>query len=356
MDELTNEEFTASEPMEADGVTAEPIAAAQPAPQPAPAPAVAPVCDPAPAPTPAFDFDGMKKIIDAHFANVINVVRYVKEKDANVLTLSKQMQSYRDGFEQTLFKRIALDLIGYREDCRKSSATLTPGSVNAERVDKYIDYLAQDLEDILTNNGVEQADNGEYTYNGRPMVGDVERVTFRDPPEPQAFELPQADITDEAGLIAYLKECEQTVAAAVKYNAVLDSVLADYINASKVYERSLSQVLLFPVFRKIISLCEFIRNSKTEPENADRQPTDKYASVLTDAIAQTRAILELCNVYVDDEVPMLTDYDPRRHRSIKLNITDDPELNGKVTNRSTDCYVMDDKVIYPAKVELYKSK
>lgn len=349
MDELINEDFAAMpEPGADNGITQEPAAhqITESYPQ----------SEAAPKAQSAFDYNAIKKVIDDHFANLISVVRFVKEKDANVLALSKQMQAYRDGFEQTLFKRIALDIIGYREDCRKSLETLTPGSVNAERAGKYIDYLSQDLTDMLSNNGVEQSGDGTYTYNGKPMTGEIERITFRDLPPQQQFELPQTEVADEAGLIEYLKSCEQVVTAAVKYNATLDSVLADYINASKVYERSLSQMLLFPVFRKIISLCDSIAADKAEEPITDENAVDVYGDVLRNVIGGCRAVLEMCNVIIDDEVPQLTDYDPRRHRSLKLVMTDDPELNGKIARRSTDCYIMDEKVIYPAKVEIYKLK
>ena len=117
----------------------------------------------------SFDFTEVKNIINEHFAIIKGLVRYSKEKDANVLTLSKQLQVYRDGLENTLFKRIALELIEYREGCRKSLREIDKQQLNVQDAVKYINYLKLDFEDMLENLGIE-CKEGAVFYNKKDIL------------------------------------------------------------------------------------------------------------------------------------------------------------------------------------------
>ena len=299
------------------------------------------------------DFAEFKQLIDAHFAAIKGLIRYSKEKDANVLTLSKQLQSYRDGFENTLFKRIAMEFIEYRERSRKSLRELEGKDLGLQQAEKYIGYLKLDFEDLLENLNIKIDDNGIY-YNKKDINGEPKKATFGDIPQVEDVEAPNTDITCFEELAKYLQAQENAIAQMIKNNTVLDLALKDYIAVSASYEEGLYQVVLYPVIRRIAkvysSLSEKVENAAVTEENA----TQCYAEILAWIIDEIDAILEICNVTID---PYVSDvYDPKKQRILKMIETDNAELNGHVIKRYSDCYIMEEKTIYLSKVDVYKAK
>lgn len=341
MDELINEsERIATEEAEQEPVSEQTVAAAQP--------------DIAVGAS-AFDYESIKKIIDAHYATIVSIVRYNKEKDANVIALSKQMQAYRDGFEATMFKRVALELVSYREDCKKTRDGLTPGCLSVEKVAKYLDYMTQDLEDLMLNIGVENK-NGEYTYNGKPLTDGVTAAEIREVPVPEPLPPLGGEIASDAQLVEYIRACEDNIKKLIADNAALDNLLTYYINANKAYEQGIYQVALYPVIRHIISLHDDIAEEQAErvAEMTEETAVVVYSDALDMAITRCENILALCGVEIVREFS--DKYDPKTQRVLKLIPTEDPALNEVVAQRYCDCYKMEDKVIYPSKVDVYKLK
>ena len=304
---------------------------------------------------PDVDFDAVKCLIDSHFTAVKNLIRYAKEKDANILVLSKQLQAYRDGLENTLFKRVAMEFIEYRESCRKSLRDFADKTISAPEAEKYINYLKLDFQDLLENLNIKITDTA-VLYNKQDINGELQKITFSEIPQAEAAEAEsgQDGITDFEGLMKYLQDRERAISDAIKDNTVLDLALKDYIMASAVYEQGLYQVILYPVIRHIVKvyrdLCGRIPELKIDDSNA----TACYAGQLTRMIGEIDTVLEMCNVSID---PFVSDsYDSRKQRILKMIETDNAELNGNVICRYTDCYLMEDKVIYLSKVDVYKTK
>ena len=123
------------------------------------------------------DFAEVKSLIDSHFTTVKNLLRYSKEKDANILTLSKQLQTYRDGLENTLFKRIAMEFIEYREGCRKSFREFAGKTINVQEAEKYINYLKLDFEDLLENLDIRIVENAVF-YNKKNINDEPQKIEF----------------------------------------------------------------------------------------------------------------------------------------------------------------------------------
>lgn len=173
-----------------------------------------------------FDFLEVKQLIDDHFNKIKGLVRYTKEKDANVLALSKQMQVYRDGFESSLLKRVALEVIEYRENCRKSLRSVAASELNAQESQKYISYLKLDFEDMLENLGIKCTDD-VVLYNGKNIESSLEKLSFKDVPQLEDVELGNLEIVDMNSLIEYLKSCQDALSKMIQNNtiAVDDSVL-----------------------------------------------------------------------------------------------------------------------------------
>lgn len=301
----------------------------------------------------AFDFLEVKQLIDDHFNKIKGLVRYTKEKDANVLALSKQMQVYRDSFESSLLKRVALEVIEYRENCRKSLRSVATSELSAQESQKYISYLKLDFEDMLENLGIKCTDDA-VLYNGKNIESSLEKLSFKDVPQLEDVELGNLEIVDMNSLIEYLKSCQDALSKMIQNNTILDSVVKDYISISAVYEQGLYQVVLYPVIRTIIQIYRTLSQRVASLEIKDSNAAEIYSAQLSLLIEEVEKILELCNVQIDSYVS--DTYDSKKHRILKMIDTDNPELNGQVICRYTDCYTMDDKVIYLSKVDVYKSK
>lgn len=300
-----------------------------------------------------FDFAEVKQLIDDHFNKIKGLIRYTKEKDANILALSKQMEIYRDGIEASLLKSIALEIIGYRESCRKSLREIKTVQLNAQDAKKYINYLKLDYEDMLENLGIKCSDN-EVLYNGKNIDSTLDKVYFKDMPKLEDIVLNNFEIVDIKGLLDYLRTCEVSISDMIQNNSILDSVLKDYLAISSIYEQGLHQIILYPVVRVIVKIYRSLLEKSKSLELSDANVIETYSAQLTFLIEEVEKVLELCNVAIDGYVS--DTYDSKRQRILKMVDTDDLELNGQVICRYTDCYTMDDKVIYLSKVDVYKSK
>lgn len=297
----------------------------------------------------------LKQTIDNHFMNVKNLVRYSKEKDKNVQLLSKQMQIYHDGVEKTLFKRIVMELIPYREDCLKSLRMLETNEINVETTKKYLNFLQDDFVGLCENIGIEEVD-GVYLMNGKSLDSKIELHELTDIPELPNVEIEDIPLTDICSLHAYLKNCEQAIVSLLKNNEILDSLLGSYINMASAYEKGLYQVILYPVVRQIIKTKDEMFNRIREKiENLTEENSKSiFQDELTRIIEKCDELLIKCNVSIDSYVP--EKYDPKTQRIIKMIETDDNEKEACIVRKYCDCYIMDEKVIYPSKVDVYKFK
>ena len=290
----------------------------------------------------------MKGIIDKHFSTIEGLVRYSKTKDANVLTLSKQIQDYREGFVKNIYKRIALELIAFREECRKSIRELND-SITQEVAEKYIGFLCDDYFDLMQNLGISKKDD-KYLYNGKLLDASLENAEFKEVPLVESVQVEEYKIDSVEGLMEYLKTVENIIVSTLKNNSIIDSLLNDYIKIASIYEQGLYQVILYPTIRKIIGLYEVISGEKDILNNENAK--DVYLKKLEEIITSLEDILFLLDVSIDNGLSDF--YDAKTNRILKTLTTDDPDANGKVAFRYTECYVMDDKVIYPSKVDIYK--
>lgn len=298
------------------------------------------------------DLNKIGGMIETSLQSIMNILRFTKEKDANTMALSRQLQQYRDGIESVLLKRYALEVIGYREDCRKSLRDLN--EISIENAKKYIGFLVQDYEDLLVNLGIEGTEQA-CTINGKKIMSEG-AISYRDLPTMEEISISPLMISDLDSLAAYLTACEDAIRIIAAHNTALDCVLSDYIAASSLYEQGVWGVVLFPIVRKLLwykSKISALADEKIEGLREDNA-LQSYVDVLNFAIEVCDNILERCNIVIDCGESNV--YDSKRYRILKLIPTEDPTLNGWIVNRYTDCYIMDEKTIYPSKVDVYKLK
>ena len=304
---------------------------------------------------PGFDFQEMRTQLDAHFLNLRNLIKYTKEKDTNVNKLNVELQKYRDGIEPVLFKSIALALISFREDCKKSIRDMQNYKKQVADIEKLLRYLVLDYEDLLMNIGLESVDD-EYRYQGKSLA--LKHVDFKvfDAVivEEHTSDIPVQDIVTAEDFLRYLQFIEAEIKKMLQNNAVQDQIIGKYIQQASAYENGVWNIVLHPVLRKLIGCFE-----KTKATVETIKPTlteDNCNQVYIDALdlvsSDLGELLVECRVFIEPVVE--TQYDPKKHRILKMIPTEDETLNGRIANVYSDCYTMDSKVIYPAKIDILK--
>ena len=124
------------------------------------------------------DYTQFKELIDVHFQTIKNLLKFNKEKDANVSKLSATLQKYRDGFDVNLLKAVALHVISFREDTKKAYREFKDKELPIDTVKKYLGYIVMDYEDLLGNLGIECVD-GAWRYNNKSINTEItDKIAF----------------------------------------------------------------------------------------------------------------------------------------------------------------------------------
>ena len=197
------------------------------------------------------DLQEMIKVIDAHFVFIRNQLKYNKEKDTNIGKMNNELSAYREGFYTKLFKSIALNLIGLREDNAKALREFKDKGLSKEQAKKYLNYAVYDSEDLLQNLNI-TVDGDKVTYNGRDIDkwcdGKIKSCPIDD------FVLPEEPVLKEktlAGVTVYLSAVQSYTTEVLKMNEHYDKILRVFIDNTSVYEQGVHQVLLYPAIKKI---------------------------------------------------------------------------------------------------------
>lgn len=300
------------------------------------------------------DLQEMIKVIDAHFVFIRNLLKYNKEKDTNIGKMNNELSAYREGFYTKLFKSIALNLIGLREDNAKALREFKDKGLTKDQAKKYLNYAVYDSEDLLQNLNI-TVDGDRITYNGKDIDkwcdGKIKSCPVDD------FVLPEEPVLKEktlAGVTEYLGAVQSYTTEVLKMNEHYDKILRVFIENTSVYEQGVHQVLLYPAIKKIAKayLKTVEESDAGVAKLTDENATEIYVECISAFLARIEEILEVCGVTIDSQVS--DKYDPIKHRILKSSATNLPELNGKVIARYTDCYEMEGKVIYPQKVDVLK--
>lgn len=291
----------------------------------------------------------LKTVLDNHMVMVKNLLKVNKTKDANVSSLAAELAKYRDDFKYSLLKSFITNVIGFREDCKKTLRDLSSRELTEADVKKYLGFLSADFEDFLVNVGIEV--KGENLFLNRKNINEEVKGSIL-VEEPSVYELPELEVKEIATreeLLAYLQEVEKYIQEILNNNAELDKLLAQYIANAKIYDQGAAQVALYPLVRELVALQNLVNK---DVEEIQEFTAKAYFDELEKIINKLEDLLVGAGVKIDSNVDNV--YNPKTQRAIKFSIPEDPELNGTVANKFTDCYMVEDKVIYPQKVDLYK--
>lgn len=294
--------------------------------------------------------------IDTHFLNVRNLLKFNKDKDVNINKLTTELQVYRDGIGSKLFKSIALNLIGFREDCKKSMREFKDRGLSVDESKKYLEYLVYDFEDLLANLNIAVKGEEIYYNNKSVSAGFDSKITTCDMEEYILPEIPKLNSNDERGIVQYLVDIENYIIEVLKSNSNLDKILKVYIENSALYEQGIHQVVLYPVINRIGRLYNELKadvEQYIQSLNGDNT-TDSFVACSEKTIEKIDSILTNCSVTIESFVS--DRYDPQKHRLLKVIYSENQEENGKIANIYSDCYLMDGRVIYPQKVDVIKYK
>lgn len=303
---------------------------------------------------PAVDVMGIMKLIDAHFVGVKSLLKFNKDKDANVNKLNAELNKYREGYQFNLFKSLALNVIGLRENAKKSIRDLDIKELTVDVAKKYLGYMTLDYEDFLENINV-RIDGEKVKYNGSDIDAVLaKKIEVPEIPEFTFENLPELQSNTLDGIMEYLKAVETYIAETIKHNSIIDRILKGYIDQTGLYESGIHQVVLYPIIRRIAEGYKAVSIAVEDALNVLNEDNAKetYASALEVLVRLTDEILGRCGVIIDEYVSDV--YDPKKHRILKTVKTELDEENGKVANKYCDCYTLEEKVIYPQKVDVFK--
>ena len=149
---------------------------------------------------------------------------------------------------------------------------------------------------------------------------------------------------------------ENEVKAIVKHNEYLDACVRDYIKAASVAEADIVSASVYPIIRMLLAGGKKLKalSERKSEEVTDDNANDIYREVLECAIGILDNALTACGVTIE---PVIDDaFDAKKHRPVKTVPTDDPSKERVLAEVITDCYLMGENVIYPAKVNVYKYK
>lgn len=295
-----------------------------------------------------------KTALDAHFQNLRALIKYTKTKDETITKLSNELQKYREDYCAKSFKSIASMIISYREDCRKSLDDIQRFELTIDKVKKFMSFLFDDYMEMLSNIGCEEEDT--WLFNGKPLFLTEEKPAVK---FPAVFELSEEDeaacdlgpITD---VKEYLQNAEECIKKTLANNEKLDKCLKDYAKLSTAIEEDVVLLYVMPAVRSLVNLYKsFSEKVNTALEGlCEENMLDEYGACLTFIVEKLEDVLLFGGVKIyttcDDTV------DTRRNRIIKTVITNDPAMDRKIARQITDCYVVNDVVMYPAKVDVYK--
>ncbi len=303
------------------------------------------------------DFELLKAGFKAYYDALLRLIKNTKDKDATISKITRELQKYREGFSKSLKKPIAVSVLSFLEDSKKTLRELEDYAKDRDGVLKYLGYLLSDLEAVLELYDIRCDAEGGFTVKLKPVAEtDAEAI-----PEVELIEIPEAEGVEYADgnatadtLLEYLKLGQARVEAMIQNNAALDANLAAYTAVASSIDRANADAVLMPIYRKLAALYVAVAKKigETEAQITEENFAEIYREVLEFTVEGCSDLLTFMEVTVLDE---LTDeFDSKTCKILKILPTDNAELDKKIAARHTSAYLLEGAVIYPAKVSVYK--
>lgn len=303
-----------------------------------------------------FDFDGLRNELNSHLENIKALLKMYRDKDNNVTILVNEIQHYRTGIDFYLIRPLALKLITFREDAKRSIRE-APSDLTKEKALKYLGFTLDDYVDLLDSLGIDDSDPKNVLYKNKSL-NEITHINPQFSPLGEVKEMENISIDSISSLEEvhdYLVKCENCIKEILSDNSVRDKLLNEYIKASMNFEAQLPELIVYPLIKDIAILhgeLDKLLNSVNE-EITDENALEKYVFSLNLIIKKLENILTNAGVVIDPFVDEMLDR--KKHQVLKVIPSEKPEDNAKVANRYTDCYSIGDRVIYLSKIDVFKA-
>ncbi len=353
--------------------------------------------------------------VKEYFDKIMQFVRYSKTKDEIIEKTGKDIQRYRDGFALSAYKPLANAVILLREACKKELDDLDKYEYDVAKLKKNFDFLVDDVQDLILENGVEETEKG-YAYCGKdlfaplsfgeerkaepveqaPAVEEATEASVEEAveaaeapaqetaPETQGGELEKilteykeqlrlateqiaaltANVTGAPVQPAQpaidwektLAEYQEQIVAEIAKSDGIDKEFKKSFDNARIIDTENKLILILPVLKKLAhlkgKLAENLEKFPVEEENCK----EEYKEILSSAIQTLCDVLEIMGVKVETQHPENDTLTAGFHQLMKAIPTEVEEDDRKIARIITDAYTLEGKVIYPQKVEVYKFK
>lgn len=304
-------------------------------------------------------YEALKVGFKSYYEALLRAVRTTKQKDITLAKVTKELQKYREGFGKSLVKPVAISLISFFEDNKKTLREIDNYAKDKDSVLKYLGYTLSDMESILELYDIRE-ESGTFTVKGKPIGEDdvyaeAEMPEVKVPEESaeQAIAFEDGECTLDT-LLEFMKIGQARVEAAVADTEYLDVNIENYSAVASITEKNYTLTVMAPVYRKLAGMYTLIKNMVDDAEAriTDENCREIYSEALSVIVSETSDVLTYIGVEILEVIT--SEYDPKTSKILKVIATDDPELDKTVAVRHTDCYSIDGVVIQPAKVSVYK--
>ena len=301
----------------------------------------------------------LKTLLDKRYTEIVKLLRYNKTKDESIQRLSGEIQKYREGFAFSALKPFINALISMREDCKKSIRDANKFSLDDEKVNKFIEYLISDFEEMFSNIGLERTDE-TIKLNGKSLSNFVEikkqsidiSISEQENNEPSGILINSTQIKNISELIEYLNKMEFSIRQTIQDKSIIDKTIQEYVTLTARTDAEHYFALVAPVSRQVFKLYDNISvKSKTIQSYSGDELIKFYHAILDDIVNGIEVVLTNTGLKIETSNDI---FDTQKHKLLKTIPTSDETLDRKIADTYTDCYIYDDKVVYQSKVDVYK--
>ena len=304
--------------------------------------------------------------MNKYFTDISRLIGNTKSKDAALYSSNRELQKFKDNYFVEITEPLALDLIALREDFKKTVEDAVKYNPDKKMLCKNLKVTVDQIDNILVMHDVEEKD-GAFYFNGKafyPPVENYEKQPEEKPPVSEEIAQPTKlvllalqpeDNTIEA-LGKLLAESLSRIESALSDDDNLVKTISVLRDANKKQQDVCDGFLLTPLFISLIQLEEYMyrRLRELEAAESDADAMRIYKDAYVYGKSYVERLLLKFGVHVYSFVS--DDFQPKYHRVLRVNkiSADEAEKDKKVAQYCTDCYTLGDKVVYPAKVIVYK--
>lgn len=316
---------------------------------------------------PAMDNEGSSFVLDVEkmetmllnfFKGMGTLISSSRQKDRNILELSNQVSQYKSGLKTVYFKSMSSYLIGFRESLVKQWEDLSHFDYDLETMKDYFSMFEDSLDGLFEDISLEQ-EGDTYLYNGKDInKGTAEETTDEIVlPSFEEEEIKKPEIHGMDDFESYLKEMEERLTSLLKSKETVDLIVSHCLSLENEVHNQQSQVILYPVLRKIVRLRGNLHEKVTAIQDVEDKTTYlvSFRIALEELLSEMDEILLCVGITVESVPEIESVYDPKSEMSLGYVITKDREdLHGKVAEAYSPCYMFEDKVLKKAKIKLYR--